>query len=53
MFGKINKWLEKMAARNEQRYGGRKPDCCAMNRESLHAGSKKPVTGRRVQGPSH
>ncbi len=36
MFTRIKKWLEQMAERNEQRYGGRRLDCCGMNHQHDH-----------------
>ncbi len=36
MFNKIKKWLEQMAERNEQRYGGQRLDCCGLNHQHNH-----------------
>jgi len=49
MFKKIKKWLERMAERNEKRYGNQKLDCCDMNRESLSPDHKhhKPATAQK------
>ncbi len=44
---KIKKWLENMAEKNERQYGNHTPDCCDLNRQSLHEGNKRKTAYSR------
>lgn len=53
MFLKMKKWLERLAAQNERRYGGQKLDCCGMNRQHINHARPAKLTPVQDKTDSH